>query len=74
MNKNTPVGKGVRTGYQAIFATLVGFLYGLWSLPGVPEYITEFIRTHGVELLITLAALVGIPAGIIAFVQNRLGK
>lgn len=74
MDKNSPEGKGFRTAYQAIAGTVVAFLYGLWSLPGVPEYITNFLKTEGFSLLVVLAALVGIPAGLIAYVQNKRGK
>lgn len=74
MDKNSPQGKGIRTAYQAIAGTVVAFLYGLYSLPGVPEYITNFLKTEGLSLLIGLAALVGIPAGLIAYFQNKRGK
>lgn len=68
----TPAQRGVRTFVQTVGATVVAFLYGLWQLPGVSDYVHNFIATQGVSLLIGLAALVGIPAGIIAYVQNRV--
>lgn len=69
-----PAVKGIRTAYQAVAGTVVAFLYGLWELPGVPEYVSNFVQNQGLGLLLTLAALVGIPAGIIAWLQNRAGK
>lgn len=72
-NKHTPEGKGFRTFYQTVAATVVAFLYGLWELPGVSEYTSNFVQTQGVSLLIGLAALVGVPAGLIAYLQNRKG-
>ena len=74
MDKNSPEAKGIRTAYQAVGGTVVAFLYGLWALPGVPEYVTNFLKTEGFSLLLVLAALVGIPAGLIAYVQNKKGK
>ena len=71
--KNTPTAKGVRTFLQTVVATTLAFLYGLWSLPGVSEYTTNFIRTQGVTLLLGLFALIGIPAGLIAYFQNKKG-
>ena len=75
-NETTPpktaAQRGVRTFLQTVGATVVAFLYGLWQLPGVSDYVHNFIATQGVSLLIGLAALVGIPAGIIAYVQNRV--
>lgn len=70
-NNNTPAAKGVRTFLQSVLATVVAFLYGLWELPGVSEYTSNFVQTQGVSLLIGLAALVGIPAGLIAYFQNK---
>lgn len=74
MDKNTPQGKGIRTGYQAVAATVVAYLYGLWNLPGVSEYTTEFLQKQGIGLLFNLATLVGVPAGLIAYFQNKRGK
>lgn len=74
MEPKTPGQKGVRTFFQTAGATLVAFLYGLWSLPGVSDYVHNFIATQGVTLLLALVALIGVPAGLIAYFQNRLGK
>lgn len=68
----TPAQRGVRTFLQTAGATLVAFLYGLWQLPGVSDYVHNFVQTQGFSLLLGLFALVGIPAGIIAYVQNRV--
>lgn len=71
---NTPEAKGIRTFLQSVAATVVAFLYGLWQLPGVSDYVQNFIETQGLSLLLGLAALIGIPAGIIAFVQNKVAQ
>lgn len=68
---NTPQAKGVRTFLQSVAATVVAFLYGLWELPGVSEYTANFVQTQGLSLLLGLAALIGIPAGLLAYFQNR---
>jgi len=70
----TPAQKGVRTFYQAVIGVVLTYLYGLWSLPGVSEYTTNFVRDQGLGLVATLAAGVGIPAGLVAYLQNRAGK
>lgn len=74
VNKSTPEGKGVRTFLQTVGGVIVAFLYGLWSLPGVPEYVHSFVQHQGLDLLVTLALLIGLPAGLIAYIQNRAGK
>lgn len=73
-DKNSPKGKGFRTAYQAIAGTVVAYLYGLWQLPGVSEYTSNFLQTQGIGLLVVLAGLVGIPAGLFAYFQNKKGK
>lgn len=70
-NNNTAKAKSVRTFMQSVGATVVAFLYGLWGLPGVSEYTQNFVKTQGFELLLGLAVLVGLPAALIAYLQNR---
>ena len=64
--------RGIRTFAQTVGAAVVAFLYGLWQLPGVSDYVHSFIVNQGFSLLVGLAVLVGIPAGVIAYVQNRI--
>ncbi len=71
---NTAKAKSARTFIQSVIATVVAFLYGLWGLPGVSEYTQNFVKTQGFELLLGLAALVGLPAALIAYLQNRNAK
>ena len=71
---NTPEAKGVRTFVQTAIATLGAFLYGLWELPGVSEYTANFVQTQGLSLLVGLLVLIGVPAGVIAFIQNKAAK
>lgn len=67
----TATQRGVRTAVQSILATVVAFFYGLWQLPGVSDYVHAFVANQGFSLLAGLAVLVGVPAGLIAYVQNR---
>lgn len=70
----TPVVKGVRTFFQTIGGLLVGLVAAVWNVPGVPETVTAYAQANFVPLLIGLIAFVGLPAGIIAWLQNRLGR
>lgn len=70
-NNNTPGAKSVRTFIQSVLAAVVAYLYGLWQLPGVSDYTNAFVKNQGVELLVGLAVLVGVPAALIAYIQNR---
>lgn len=73
-NNNTPKAKSFRTFLQSVGAAVVAYLYGLWQLPGVSDYTNNFVKTQGLELLLGLAVLVGVPAALIAYLQNRRAK
>lgn len=68
---NTPKAKSLRTFLQSVGAAVVAYLYGLWQLPGVSDYTNNFIKTQGIDLLLGLAVLVGVPAAVFAYIQNR---
>lgn len=74
MDKNTPKGKGFRTAYQAVAGAVVAYFTGLLALPAVREYTSNFIQTQGLTALLAVLAAFGIGAGLISFVQNKLGK
>lgn len=73
-NKNTPKAKGFRTAYQTVLGTIVAYFTGLIALPAVREYTSSFIHTQGVPALLVVLASFGVGAGLIAYLQNRLGK
>lgn len=74
MDKNKPEVKGFRTAYQAIAGAVVAYFTGLLALPAVREYTTNFIHTQGIATLLVVLAAFGIGAGVISFIQNKLGK
>lgn len=73
-DKNTPKGKGIRTAYQSIGGTVVAYFTGLMALPAVREYTTIFLREEGVGALLVVLGGFGVGAGILAYIQNRLGR
>lgn len=74
MNKHTPEAKGIRTAVQTIGGTILAYFTGLMALPEVREYTSWFIKTEGVSTLILVLASFGVGAGVLAFIQNKLGK
>lgn len=72
MDKNTPKAKGFRTAVQAIVGAVVAYVTGLVALPSVQEYTTNFVRTQGVAALLVVLTALGVSAGIVSFIQNRL--
>lgn len=68
--ERTPLNKGVRTAVQAIVGALIGLVVVVWAVPGVPEAVVEYLKSNAVPVLLAI----GIPSGIVAWVQNLLGK
>lgn len=68
--ERTPLNKGVRTALQAIVGAFVGLVLVVWAVPGVPEAVVEYLKGNAVPVLLAI----GIPSGIVAWVQNLLGK
>lgn len=66
----TPLNKGIRTGFQAVVGALVGLILAVWAVPGVPEVVVNYLQDNAIQLLL----IIGIPSGIVAFVQNKLGR
>lgn len=63
---HTPLVKGIRTAIQAIVGLIVGYIFFIWAVPGVPAATIQYISTNLVPLLVS----VGIPSGLVAFVWN----
>lgn len=74
MDKDSPKGKGFRTAYQAVAGAVVAYFTGLLAIPEVREYTQSFIQTQGVATLLIVLAAFGVGAGVVSFLQNRLGK
>ena len=68
ISKNTPAGKGIRTGVQSALGSLVSLLLAVWAVPGVPEVVTSFVSKNWLPLLVT----VGVSSGFVSWLQNRL--
>ena len=74
MQSKTPTQKGVRTFFQTLGGLLIGLVLAVWNVPGVPEAIVAYAQVNFVPLFMSLLVLVGLPSGLIAYFQNRLGK
>ena len=72
-NTKTPTQKGVRTFLQTLGGLLVGLIMAVWNVPGVPEAIVAYVRVNFVPLFMGLLVTVGIPSGLIAYIQNKKG-
>ena len=70
IDKNTPAGKGIRTGFQAIAGVVVGLFTTVWAVPGVPEVIIEYLQKNWLGVALAF----GLPSGLLAWVQNTFNK
>lgn len=71
IKKTTPEGKGVRTAIQAgVASALIALAISIWNVPGVPQVVEAWV----VENFIQVILAVGVPSGLIAYVQNKAGK
>lgn len=66
----TPVVKGVRTAFQSIIGAVIGLIAVVWAVPGVPEAVVQYLQTNWFLILLSI----GVPSGLVAWLQNRLGK
>ena len=70
MDKNSAVGKGVRTALQAMAGLVIGLVAVVWAVPGVPEAVTSYLVNNALQVLL----VVGVPSGFVAYLQNKAGK
>lgn len=66
----TPVVKGVRTAIQSIVGSVIGLIVVVWAVPGVPEAVVNYLQANWLPILLAI----GVPSGLVAWLQNRLGK
>ena len=66
----TPVVKGVRTAIHSIVGSVIGLIVVVWAVPGVPEAVVNYLQANWLPILLAI----GVPSGLVAWLQNRLGK
>jgi precorrin isomerase len=65
----SPSKKGLRTALQSIIGVAVGLVVVVWAVPGVPEAVIQYLTDNAIQI----ALVVGIPSGLVAWLQNKLG-
>lgn len=68
----SPSVKGARTFGQTVIGLVVGLALAVWHVPGVPDAVHNYVIGNEVVVFATLTALVGVPAGIVAWLHNKL--
>lgn len=70
MNNKTPLVKAVRTAVQSVVGSLIGLVVVVWAVPGVPEAVISYLQANWLPILLTI----GVPSGLVAWLQNKLNK
>ena len=68
----TSAQRGVRTFFQTVVASITGLLIAVWNVPGVPDVVVGYAQQNWLPLLLTFIGIIGVPAGVIAYIQNKL--
>lgn len=69
-SQDSATGRALKTAVQAIVGFVVGLVVVVWSVPGVPHAVLDYMRTN----VFQLALFFGIPAGLTSFVWNLFRK
>lgn len=70
----SPEVRGLRTFAQTLVGLVVGLALAVWKVPGVPTAIHNYVVGNEGTVFLTLAALVGLPSGVVAWLHNKFGK
>lgn len=65
MNQEALV-RALRTAVQTAIGLAMGLVTAVWAVPGVPEVVTNYLYSNLVPVLV----LVGVPAGVAAYIWN----
>jgi len=66
-----PSRKGLRTFGQTLVGLVVGLALVVWRVPGVPTAVHNYVIGNELAVFTTLGTLVGVPAGIVAWLHNK---
>lgn len=71
-NIDSATGKGLMTILQAFITFFIGLTMAIWSVPGVPKAIVDFVWNNGPSLLVTVGLPLAVGSGVVSFILNRL--
>lgn len=65
-NQDNTVGKALKTFVQSMFGLLIGLIWTVWNVQGVPHAVIVYAQQNLPQLLLTF----GIPTALSSFVWN----
>lgn len=71
-NIDSATGKGLMTALQVLITFIIGLLLAVWSVPGVPKAISDYVFNNAPGLLLSIGVPLTIGSGIISFLMNQL--
>lgn len=69
-SEDSATGRAIKTAVQAIIGFSVGLGIAIWTVPGVPDAVWNYIQGNLLQVLLS----VGVPAGLTSLVWNLLRK
>lgn len=67
-NQDSATGRAIKTAAQAIIGFSIGLAIAVWTVPGVPNAVWNYVQGNLVEVLLS----VGVPAGLTSLVWNLI--
>lgn len=67
---DSAVSRGIRTFVQAFIGFAVGLIVVVWTVPGVPIAVLQYVSDNWLSLAVEL----GVPTGLASFIWNVLRK
>lgn len=68
--QDSAVGRSLKTLVQSVSGFIIGLLIVVWTIPGVPQAVTQYTYNHIFEVLV----MAGVPSAAISLVWNLLRK
>ncbi len=67
-SKDSATSRALKTFVQALLGSLIGLVVAVWSTPGVPTVVVNYIQANMIPLILGI----GVPSGLISLLWNLI--
>lgn len=68
--QDSATGRAIKTAVQAVIGFSIGLFIAVWTVPGVPDAVWNYVQGNLIKVLLS----VGLPAGLTSLVWNLFRK
>ncbi len=68
--QDSATGRALKSAAFAVSGFVIGLVYTVWAVPGVPAAVIDYVQKNAWQVLLTI----GIPAGLLSFIWNFFRK